>query len=50
LGKTVKLVIEIDEDLRRELRIRALRERVTVKEIVTRLVVQYLSQGETKKK
>lgn len=45
MGNRVKLVVEIDEDIRRELRIRALQQGTTVREILTRLIAEYLRAG-----
>ena len=40
-----QLVIEIDENLRTELRMVALKQKTTVKEIVTRLIQEYIDEN-----
>ena len=39
-----QLIVEIDEDLRTDLRMVALQEKTTVKEIVTRLITEYVNE------
>ena len=39
------LVIQIDEDLRTDLRMVALKQKTTVKEIVTQLIKEYLEEN-----
>ena len=40
-----QLVIEIDENLRTELRMVALKQKTTVKEIVTQLIQKYIDEN-----
>ena len=44
MSKQKQLVIEIDEDLRTELRMVALKQKTTVKEIVTQLIREYIDE------
>ena len=45
MSKQKQLVIEIDEDLRTELRMVALKQKTTVKEIVTHLIKEYIDEN-----
>jgi len=40
-----KLIIEIDEDLKRRIKMRAVEDNTTIKEMVTRILKSYLKQG-----
>ena len=44
MSEMKQLVIEIDEDLRTNLRMIALKEKTTVKEIVTKLIQEYVDE------
>jgi len=44
MSERKQLVIEIDETLRTELRMVALKEKTTVKEIVTNLIKEYVEE------
>lgn len=44
MSENKKLVIDIDEDLRTELRMIALKNKTTVKEIVTQLIMEYVNK------
>ena len=45
MSETKKLVIDIDENLRTELRMVALKNKTTVKEIVTKLITEYVEKN-----
>ena len=45
MNETKQLVIEIDEDIRTELRMVALKQKKTVKEIVTNLIIEYIKEN-----
>ena len=45
MSKQKQLVIEIDENLRTELRVVALKQKTTVKEIVTQLIKEYVDEN-----
>ena len=44
MSETKQLVIEIDETLRTDLRMVALKEKTTVKQIVTTLIKEYVDE------
>ena len=45
MSETKQLIIEIDENIRTELRMVALKQKKTVKEIVTNLIIEYLEEN-----
>lgn len=45
MNETKQLVIEIDENIRTELRMVALKQKKTVKEIVTQLIIEYIEEN-----
>jgi hypothetical protein len=45
MSETKQLIIEIDENIRTELRMVALKQKTTVKEIVTQLIKEYLEEN-----
>lgn len=45
MNRRKQLVIEIDENIRTELRMVALKQKTTVKEIVTNLIKEYLEEN-----
>jgi len=45
MSETKQLIIEIDENIRTELRMVALKQKKTVKEIVTNLITEYIEEN-----